>query len=130
MSDARNEGTDDIDPEGTGEGAGLGTADPVTGLPAGESDLDDTAVLPDDPGVDLTADDPLALRAESMATVTNDAVAGETVLPGRGDGNDGPTGGAPTELEPILPVNELDPAATIHRNDERAGELGSGSDAG
>jgi hypothetical protein len=32
--------------------------------------------------------------------VTNDAVAGETVLPGAGDGNDGPTGGSPREAEP------------------------------
>ena len=32
---------------------------------------------------------------------TNDAVAGETVLPGAGDGNDGPTGDAPKEESPI-----------------------------
>jgi hypothetical protein len=32
--------------------------------------------------------------------VTNDAVAGETVFSGEGDGNDGPTGGAPGEAQP------------------------------
>ena len=35
---------------------------------------------------------------ESLETVTNDAVAGETVEPQPGDGtDDGPTGGAPRE---------------------------------
>jgi hypothetical protein len=42
-----------------------------------------------------------------METVTNDAVAGETVLPGPGDGNDGPTGGAEREASPIY--DEHDP---------------------
>ncbi|MFZ7087433.1 hypothetical protein [Curtobacterium sp. RRHDQ10] len=38
---------------------------------------------------------------ESLETVTNDAVAGETVLPQAGDGtDDGPTGGAPREGTP------------------------------
>jgi hypothetical protein len=126
MSDAR---TDDIDPDATGEGADLGSADPITGVPGGGNDLDDQAVLPDDPGEDYAAADPLALRAEAMTTVTNDAVAGETVLPGPGDGNDGPTGGSPAELQPILPENELD-GGDIHLDDERAGQLGSGADAG
>lgn len=40
-------------------------------------------------------------------TVTNDAVAGETVWPGPGDGNDGPTGGTPHEQEPIYAENDL-----------------------
>ena len=40
-------------------------------------------------------------------TVVNDAVAGETVLPGAGDGNDGPTGGSPTEQRPIYAENDL-----------------------
>ncbi|MGA1837928.1 hypothetical protein VD659_13465 [Herbiconiux sp. 11R-BC] len=31
---------------------------------------------------------------------TNDAVAGETVFAGEGEGDDGPTGGAPREGEP------------------------------
>ncbi|NIJ05212.1 hypothetical protein [Frigoribacterium faeni] len=45
---------------------------------------------------------------ESQQIVTNDAVAGETVLPGLGDGNDGPTGGSPREAEPRLADNDLD----------------------
>ncbi|MFB2580789.1 hypothetical protein ACEXQD_06030 [Herbiconiux sp. P15] len=36
----------------------------------------------------------------AQETVTNDAVAGETVFSGEGEGNDGPTGGAPGEAEP------------------------------
>ena len=114
MSDAR----DDIDPDATGEGADLGSADPITGVPNGDGDLDDEAVLPDDEDDDLAGGDPLALRAESMDTVTNDAVAGDTVLPGPGDGNDGPTGGSPAELEPILPDNEL-AGEDIDLDDER-----------
>ena len=114
MSDAR----DDIDPDATGEGADLGSADPITGVPNGDGNLDDEAVLPDDPDDDLAGGDPLALRAESMDTVTNDAVAGDTVLPGPGDGNDGPTGGAPAESEPILPDNEL-AGEDIDLDDER-----------
>lgn len=42
--------------------------------------------------------------------VTNDAVAGETVLPGAGDGNDGPTGGAPAEGSPVYDEHESDDA--------------------
>jgi hypothetical protein len=102
-----DEGIDDIDPRATGEGADLGAADPITGVPAGGGDLDDEAVLDDDEDEDYAAEDPLRIRAESLDTVTNDAVGGETVLPGPGDGNDGPTGGASTEIEPILPDNEL-----------------------
>ena len=44
---------------------------------------------------------------EKLETITNDAVAGETVLPGAGDGNDGPTGGSPHEQEPIYAENDL-----------------------
>lgn len=44
---------------------------------------------------------------ESQQIATNDAVAGETVLPGVGEGNDGPTGGAPREGSPDLAPNEL-----------------------
>ncbi|MDR5701236.1 hypothetical protein [Agromyces aerolatus] len=40
-------------------------------------------------------------------TVVNDAVAGETVWPGPGDGNDGPTGGTAREQEPIAAENDL-----------------------
>ncbi|WP_420363054.1 hypothetical protein AABM26_00945 [Curtobacterium aetherium] len=40
---------------------------------------------------------------EALETVTNDAVAGETVEPQLGDGtDDGPTGGAPREGSPDL----------------------------
>ena len=45
--------------------------------------------------------------AESQQIATNDAVAGETVLPGIGEHNDGPTGGAPREGSPDLAPNEL-----------------------
>lgn len=37
---------------------------------------------------------------EANDIVTNDAVGGETVWEGSGDGNDGPTGGAPDEGRP------------------------------
>ena len=40
-------------------------------------------------------DDFIEADVEAKQTVANDAVAGETVLPGPGDGNDGPTGGMP-----------------------------------
>jgi hypothetical protein len=112
MSDERS---DDIDPTATGEGADLGPADPITGVPTGDGNLDDEAVLDDD--TDADADDPLRIRAESMDTVTNDAVAGETVLPGPGDGNDGPTGGSPSEIEPILPDPDRDAANMDLRDD-------------
>jgi hypothetical protein len=44
---------------------------------------------------------------DPFETVTNDAVAGETVLTGAGDGNDGPTGGSPSEGEPEYDENDL-----------------------
>ncbi|MET0806304.1 MAG: hypothetical protein ABWX66_05570 [Lacisediminihabitans sp.] len=40
--------------------------------------------------------------------VTNDAVAGETVTFGVGDGNDGPTGGSPNELKPYSGEHDLE----------------------
>jgi hypothetical protein len=54
-------------------------------------------------------DDDLGIeeRERSQETVVNDAVAGETVWPGAGDGNDGPTGGSPHEQEPIYAENDL-----------------------
>lgn len=52
--------------------------------------------------------DPDEQFAESEDIVTNDAVAGETVEPGIGEGNDGPTGGAPHEGEPEYADNDLD----------------------
>ncbi|GAA4673581.1 hypothetical protein [Frondihabitans cladoniiphilus] len=47
---------------------------------------------------------------ESEEIVTNDAVAGETVEPGIGEGNDGPTGGSPREGAPYEAANDLDGA--------------------
>ncbi|RWZ68286.1 hypothetical protein ELQ92_03445 [Labedella populi] len=47
------------------------------------------------------------LREHAIQTVATDAAAGETVLPGAGDGNDGPTGGAPREPEPGYAENDL-----------------------
>lgn len=114
------------------EAEGVGAADPITGVTGGGDDLASSARLPDtgvedgdvqveeDGGeaADAAAGDPETLAAEAATTVTNDAVAGETVLPGQGDGNDGPTGGAPGEVTPIEPENELDPS-TIDLEDER-----------
>lgn len=46
---------------------------------------------------------------ESLETVTNDAVAGETVEPQPGDGtDDGPTGGSPREGSPDLWEHDAD----------------------
>jgi hypothetical protein len=46
---------------------------------------------------------------DSLETVTNDAVAGETVDPQPGDGtDDGPTGGAPVEGSPDLWEHDSD----------------------
>ena len=51
------------------------------------------------------AGDPLADAAASKQTITNDAVAGETVID---NGNyAGPTGSEPLEAEPELAENEL-----------------------
>lgn len=55
-------------------------------------------------------------QAMPMETVTNDAVAGETVFSGAGTGNDGPTGGAPGEVQPAYA--EHDEAADITLADE------------
>lgn len=84
------------------EAEGLGAADPVTGITAAKDDLDADAQL-----ADPDVDDQDSVAADAGALVTNDAVAGETVAPGAGDGNDGPTGGSPTEATPLLPENEL-----------------------
>ena len=99
MSDAR----DDIDPDATGEGADLGSADPITGVPNGDGDLDDEAGCP----TTRTTTSPAATRwrcAPSRWTRSRTTRSRATPsLPGPGDGNDGPTGGAPAESEPILP---------------------------
>lgn len=54
-------------------------------------------------------DDDLGIEDEERweETVVNDAVAGETVWSGPGDGNDGPTGGTAREQEPIAAENDL-----------------------
>jgi hypothetical protein len=104
---------------GTGEAADVGNQDPITGLPGGDTnaDLDSDAQLADD----VTADedrlpgDPEAVREESLQTVANDPLEGDTVYPGTGESNQGPTGGAAREFEPStsdpvfegLPENEL-----------------------
>lgn len=59
--------------------------------------------IPDGGAYDDDAD-----SAMSKQTVTNDAVAGKTVLPAAGDGNDGQAGGAPVEDSPILDEHEGD----------------------
>jgi hypothetical protein len=61
-------------------------------------------------GVDVSdRDDETFIEDEEQweQTVVNDAVAGETLLPGRGEGNAGPTGGAAREQEPISAENDL-----------------------
>jgi hypothetical protein len=85
------------------ETEGVGAADPITGVAAGGDDLDADAQLPDEDDA-RTWDE---IQAEANTVATNDAVAGETVLPGAGDGNDGPTGGAPTEITPDEPDVQL-----------------------
>jgi hypothetical protein len=101
----------------TNEAAGLGAADPITGVTAGGDDLDADTQLADDEDVQ----DHDELQAEADTVATNDAVAGETVLPGEGDGNDGPTGGAPSEVTPDEPDIELrDDGADLDTQNEDA----------
>jgi hypothetical protein len=119
------------------EASGIGAADPITGVAAGGDDLARDTVLPDGAGrevgveegddrveedggqaADYARGDRATIRAESNSIVTNDAVAGETVYPGEGDGNDGPTGGAPAETRPDEPDNRIDPDS-IDLDDER-----------
>jgi hypothetical protein len=110
MSDPDTPGPDDADD--------LGTPDPITGVTGAGAE---NAATLNDAGTtdaDLAAADTLRTRAESLQTVTNDAVAGETVEPGLGDANRGPTGGSPREAEPILPDNEL-AGQDIDLDDER-----------
>jgi hypothetical protein len=102
MSDPDTTGPGTTGPGTPGPDDDLGADDPITGVTAARTDLDDTGT--DEPS---DAPDPLEVRAQSRTTVTNDAVAGETVLPGTGDGNDGPTGGSLGEIQPILPDNDL-----------------------
>ena len=69
--------------------------------------------IPDGGAYDDERDDAMAKQ-----TATNDAVAGETVLPGLGDGNDGPTGGAPREGGPGLAENDLEGEEIVGLRDE------------
>jgi hypothetical protein len=125
MSDTDTNGP--VDPDdptitdgyGRGEAADVGNQDPITGLPAGDTnaDLDADAQLGDDVTADEDAlpGDPEAVREESLQTVANDPLAGDTVYPGTGERNQGPTGGAAREFQPSgsdavfegLPENEL-----------------------
>ena len=119
------------DPEND-EAAGIGAADPITGVAAGGDDLASDTRLPDsgtedgdaeeesDAGeaADYARGDWATIQAESNSVTTNDAVAGETVYSGEGDGNDGPTGGAPAETRPDEPDNSIDPDS-IDLDDER-----------
>jgi hypothetical protein len=75
-----------------------GAQDPVTG----DADAGDTAgwVDPADGDDDYALNDPIADADYADELVTNDSVAGETVWAGPGDGNNGPTGGQPREVEP------------------------------
>jgi len=114
------------------EAAGIGAADPITGVAAGGDDLASDTRLPDsgvedgdaeeeyDAGeaADYAAGDWATIQAESTEITTNDAVAGETVYSGAGDGNDGPTGGSPDEVTPEQPDNAIDPDS-IDLDDER-----------
>ncbi|THG33162.1 hypothetical protein [Naasia lichenicola] len=79
-----------------------------------DDDADDTAFV-----------DKAALKAESMSTVTNDAVAGETVLPQAGDGYGGPTGGSPREGEPILDEHDASDGDIVGLDDESSDEVAS-----
>jgi hypothetical protein len=78
-----------------------------------EANVNDTDSTFDDgdasePGEAPFADDREAEWLASNDTVTNDAVAGETVTRGVGNGNDGPTGGSPGEASPYYAENDLE----------------------
>ncbi len=73
-----------------------------------DDDADDTALLDDE-----------KLEVESKNTATNDAVAGETILPQTGDGDGGPTGGSPREGEPILDEHDESDGDIVGLDDER-----------
>jgi hypothetical protein len=81
-----------------------------------DSSADDTS----DPGMTgLDGEsDHVREREIELETVTNDAVAGETVLPGPADGNDGPTGGAEREATPIYDEHDPQTEAEVDLDDE------------
>ncbi|MGO4593174.1 hypothetical protein AB4Z18_05060 [Leifsonia sp. 2TAF2] len=76
--------------------------DGVDDVEVGESDAGETPGWSDpaDGDVDYALNDPEAEANFADELVTNDAVAGETIWSGPGDGNDGPTGGQAREAEP------------------------------
>jgi hypothetical protein len=62
----------------------------------------DGQAVSDENDSDRLTDDEMRAFAEKNDVTTNDAVGGETVEPGVGEGNEGPTGGSPREFEPEL----------------------------
>lgn len=86
------------------------------------TDRDDTA---SDPLVEAARVDPALAQ-----TVTNDAVAGETVLPQPGDGPSGPTGGNEREAEPMRDVNDLvDADVELDEDDDAGADAAAGGSA-
>jgi hypothetical protein len=77
--------------------------DGVDDVEVGETDAGETPGWsgPADGDTDYALNDREAEADFADELVTNDAVAGETVWPGPGDGNNGPTGGQAREAEPI-----------------------------
>jgi hypothetical protein len=77
--------------------------DGVEDVEVGEPDAGETPGWSDpaDGDVDYALNDPEAEADFADELVTNDAVAGETIWPGPGDGNNGPTGGQSREAEPV-----------------------------
>ncbi len=69
---------------------------------------------------DYALDDVIADHDFADHIVTNDAVAGETVWPGAGDGNDGPTGGSPGEASPTYDEHDRqdDPFDSLPNDDD------------
>ncbi len=67
------------------------------------------------------SDDDVLDPANADLIVTNDAVAGETMLAGTGEHNDGPTGGAPGEGSPLYGENDL-AGESIDLRDEDEGQ--------
>lgn len=95
--------------QGTGDPVGAGTVE-TPNVDGGRPDAQPEALIEGNrvtTAADMQGSDPVDAARQSKETVTNDAVAGETVLDGAGDGNYGPTGGSPREAEPVGD-NELD----------------------
>ena len=94
-----------------------GVDDEDTGGLFGDADAGETGGWADPASgdVDYAVNDPIAEAEFADDLVTNDAVAGETVWSGPGDGNDGPTGGNTREASPVLDEHsdESDPDAGV-----------------